>query len=252
MVRKLIKYVVLIFFTAFIVGCQTELSTDKSDENSVSEKIGSKKSEKQVKSELESRFEKAGLIDIQSLNANIFIDLKYASEDNFMHTNVYGTLSKAFLQPEIAEKVNQAQVRLTKIDSSLHLLIYDAARPRSVQQTMWNLLDTVPVYLRVKFVSNPKHGSIHNFGCAVDLTICNDERVPLDMGAGFDDARQIAYPSMESVFLESGELTKEQVANRKLLRRVMLAGQMWNIPSEWWHFNGLTRPAAKEKYQIIE
>ena len=252
MVRKLIKYAVLIFFTAFIVGCETELSTGKSDENSVSEKIGSKKSEKQVESQLEKRFEKAGLIDVQSLNANIFVDLKYASKENFMHTNVYGTLSKAFLQPEIAEKVNQAQIRLTKIDSSLHLLIYDAARPRSVQQTMWNLLDTVPVYLRVKFVSNPKHGSIHNFGCAVDLTICNDERVPLDMGAGFDDARQIAYPSMESVFLESGELTKEQVANRKLLRRVMLAGQMWNIPSEWWHFNGLTRPAAKVKYQIIE
>lgn len=252
MVRKLIKYAVFIFFTSLIVGCETEQSIDKSDESSVSDTVVPKKAEKQVESELEIRFEKAGLIDVQSLNANIFVELKYASEDNFMQTNVYGTLSKAFLQPEIAEKVNQAQVRLTKIDRNLHLLIYDAARPRSVQQKMWDLLDTVPVYLRVKFVSNPKHGSIHNFGCAVDLTICNDEYVPLDMGAGFDDARQIAYPSMESVFLESGELTKEQVANRKLLRRVMLAGQMWNIPSEWWHFNGLARPAAKEKYQIIE
>jgi len=240
------------FLAALIVGCETEQSPVQSENNPISDTIVPKKPKKQVKSELETRFEKAGLIDVQSLNANIFVELKYASDDNFMHTNVYGTLSKAFLQPEIAEKLNQAQLKLTNIDSSLHLLIYDAARPRSVQQTMWDLLDTVPVYLRVKFVSNPKHGSIHNFGCAVDLTICNDERVPLDMGAGFDDARQIAYPSMESIFLESGELTKEQVANRKLLRRVMLAGQMWNIQTEWWHFNGLTRSAAKEKYQIIE
>ena len=194
---------------------------------------------------------RCGLVDVQTLNSNIFVQLKYATTDNFMHQNVYGNLKKAYLQKEIAEKLNRSQQKLSSIDSNLHLLVYDAARPLSAQKIMWKLLDSIPVAKRGKFVSNPANGSIHNFGCAVDLTICTPDTVPLDMGAGFDDARLIAYPEMERVFLDSGLLNKVQIKNRRLLRSVMYAGGFYNIQSEWWHFNGVNRWQAKEKYSVI-
>ena len=200
---------------------------------------------------LERRLIGLGLVDVQSVNPNILVDLKYATTDNFMKTNVYGNLRRAYLQKEVAHKLSAAQYELSKIDGNLHLLVYDAVRPRWVQYKMWNLLDTIPVYKRTKFVSNPKNGSVHNYGAAVDLTICDRSGTPLDMGAGFDDPREIAYPSKESYFLLKGELTDEQITNRQLLRKVMKLAGFYNLQTEWWHFNAMTRNAAKQKYEVI-
>jgi D-alanyl-D-alanine dipeptidase len=133
----------------------------------------------------------------------------------------------------------------------LHLLIYDAVRPVSVQQKMWDALDTIPFEERTKFVSNPASGSIHNYGAAVDLTISDASGNPIDMGAGYDDIRQIAYPRLEEQFLASGELTSEQLENRKLLRKVMGSQGFKNITTEWWHFNACSRNEAKQKYTIL-
>jgi D-alanyl-D-alanine dipeptidase len=56
------------------------------------------------------------------------------------------------------------------------------------------------------------------------------------MGANFDDIREIAYPSKESYYLETGELTQKHIENRKLLRKVMSSQGFWNLSTEWWHF----------------
>jgi D-alanyl-D-alanine dipeptidase len=117
---------------------------------------------------------------------------------------------------------------------------------------MWNALDTLRPSERVKFVSNPINKSLHNYGAAVDLTICNSEGKPLDMGAGFDDIRKIAYPSMEAHFLATGELTEQQIANRSLLRKVMRSQGFRNLPTEWWHFNACSRAEAAKKYALLE
>jgi D-alanyl-D-alanine dipeptidase len=203
------------------------------------------------KDTLEQRLINLGLVDVQALNPDIFVDLKYSSEDNFMKTNVYGKLKKAYLQKEIAEMLSQAQKELTKKNRALHLLVYDAVRPRWVQYKMWDLLDTIPVFRRSKFVSNPRNGSVHNYGAAIDLTICDQNGKPFDMGAKFDEPREIAYPSKEQHFFELGLLNKEQIQNRKLLRQVMKLAGFYNLDTEWWHFNGMTRNAAKERYEII-
>ncbi len=200
---------------------------------------------------LELRLLSLGLVDVQSINSQIKVSLKYNTTDNFMKTNVYGGLKKAFLQKEVAEKLSKAQNELSRIDSTLYLLVYDAVRPLWVQWEMWNLLDSIPVHQRVKFVSNPKNGSLHNYGAAVDLTICDAHGMPLDMGAGFDDPREIAYPSKEAYFLQKGMLTREQIKNRQLLRKVMKSAGFVNIPTEWWHFNAFTRYQAKTKFEIV-
>ena len=192
------------------------------------------------------------LVQVNAFNSLILAELKYATADNFMHRILYDTLKAVYIQKAVALRLAKCQELLTSIDSNLHLLVYDGVRPLSVQWEMWHSLDTIPVSQRVKFVSNPKNGSVHNYGAAVDITICNSLGTPIDMGAGYDDMRQIAYPSLEAQFLASGELTKAQLANRQLLRKVMRSQRFINIPSEWWHFNAFPRAVVKVKYQIVE
>jgi len=208
---------------------------------------------KTEKSELEKRLIQAGLIDVQALDSSIEVDVKYATKDNFMGSVLYDGYDKVYLQPEVAERLSKAQKALQSIDSLLTLLVFDGTRPRSVQQEMWEALDSIPFKERIKFVSNPKNGSIHNYGAAVDLTIMNKySGVLLDMGADYDDLRKIAYPRQEEKFLASGELTELQVQNRKLLRKVMRAGGFWVIETEWWHFNAFSRKKAHEMFEIVE
>ena len=192
------------------------------------------------------------LVDVQLINPSIQIDLKYATKDNFMRKQLYFNIDRVYLQPDVALRLSKCQNLLKKINPNYNLLVYDGVRPLSVQKTMWDALDTIPPVQRGKFVSNPKNGSVHNYGAAVDLTICDKNKVPLDMGAGYDDIREIAYPSKEEYYLKKGLLTHYQVKNRKLLRKVMESQNFKNIPSEWWHFNACSRKEAKLKYKIIE
>jgi len=192
------------------------------------------------------------LVDVQVLSQAIKVDLKYTYSDNFIGDTLYFMIKKAYLQKDVAQKLAEAQRLLTEMNPDLHLLVYDAIRPREVQTRMWVALDSIPVSQRVNFVSNPKNGSIHNYGAAVDLTICDGYGKPLDMGAGFDDIRKIAYPSMERRFLQSGELTQLHIDNRNILRGVMRKAGFSSIPTEWWHFNACSRQTAKAKYKIME
>jgi len=193
-----------------------------------------------------------GLVNIQNLDSSILVDLKYSSTDNFMEKDMYGCLNNCYLQPDVAERLLLCQEYLKKKDSTLTLLLYDGVRPRSVQQYMWDLLD-MPINEKTKFVSNPKKGSLHNFGAAIDITLANAEtKVALDMGADYDEIGIISWPIKEKAMLDSCLLTVEQVDNRKLLRRSLRAGKFFNIQTEWWHFNACYRDSAYIKYKIIE
>ncbi len=204
-----------------------------------------------VITELELNLIDKGLVNVQSLDSNILVDLKYTTTDNFIGKDVYGDFDKAYLQPDVAEKLVKAQNFLKEKDSSLTLLIYDAVRPRSVQQKMWDVLD-MPIEKKVKFVSNPINGSIHNYGAAIDLTIATQSGEPLDMGAGFDDPSPEAWPVKEKQMLAEGRITEQHIKNRQLLRSVMGKAGFFNIQSEWWHFNSCYRVRAKELYEIVE
>ncbi len=191
------------------------------------------------------------LVNVQELNPNIRVRLRYSGINNFLKTNVYGCLSNAYLAPLAAEKLANAQKLLTEKDSTLHLLVWDAVRPRSIQWKMWNMLK-MPLAEKVRYVSNPRNGSVHNYGCAVDLTICNEQGDVLDMGADFDYFGSAANIHSEGSLLTTGTLNYIQVDNRKLLRKVMKEAGFTTITSEWWHFNAMSRNAAAAKYAIVE
>ena len=191
------------------------------------------------------------LVDVTEINTHIKTDLKYATKDNFMGIVLYDTLTKVYLRREVAERLSKCQNYLDSLRPGYALLVFDGVRPQQVQREMWDAMDSVPVYRRGKFVSNPAKGSVHNFGAAVDLTIVDASGKPLDMGAEYDDFREIAFPQHEARFLATGELSRQQVNNRKLLRQVMASQQFRNIPSEWWHFNAYSRIQASHRYKML-
>ena len=194
----------------------------------------------------------AGLIDVHSLDSTILTDLKYASEDNFLNMNLYGQVQNCFLQPEAAQMLVRAQKILKSKHPGLTLLVWDAARPLSVQKVMWRKVKPPPGISKGLLVSNPlRGGSLHNYGCAVDVTIADENGKPLDMGSEFDCFGEIAWPVSEQKLLKDAKLTPGQVTNRKLLRSVMYGAGFWNIQTEWWHFNAMRRETAIARYPVI-
>ena len=134
---------------------------------------------------LHQKFTEYGLVDVLTICPTIQVSLKYASTDNFMGINMYGKLDKAYVVPEIAEMLKKAQFLLQSIHPGFSLLIYDAARPLSIQQKMFNYVKGTP---QEKYIANPgiNGGGYHNYGIAVDLTIIDKNSQPLDMGSEFD------------------------------------------------------------------
>lgn len=197
---------------------------------------------------LEQKLIDAGLVDVQSLDPSIQVELKYASKDNFLKRNVYGGLRKCYLQPEAAEKLAKASTVLQSQRPDLRLRVYDAVRPRSVQFAMWRIVKGTS---QQSYVASPSSGSVHNFGAAVDLTLADEQGTPLDMGTVFDFFGKKAQPRYESQFLASGELSQEQVDNRLLLRNVMIDAGFSIIRNEWWHFNAFPASESRKRFKAV-
>lgn len=197
---------------------------------------------------------KQGLVNIQTIDPSIRVELKYSTYDNFVKKDVYGDLTRAYLQPDVARKLANASAFLKKIKAGYSLLVYDAARPNSVQYILWDALDALKIPERQKsqYVADPRIGSIHNFGCAVDLTVADEKGVPLDMGTPYDFFGPLAYPRSEQLMLQQGKLSPKQIANRNILRQAMKQAGFTVNTTEWWHFDGLSRKNARAKYGMIK
>lgn len=193
----------------------------------------------------------AGLVNIRTIDSSIVVNLKYSTNDNFLGNDIYGDLENAYLQKDVTEKLKMAQLFLKSKFPFYSLIVYDAARPRSIQRIMWDTLK-ISSNEKIKYLSNPKYGSLHNYGAAVDISIVDEKDIVLDMGTKYDCFDELAYPVKENQFLKEGKLSNEQIANRQLLRSVMQKAGFFNIQTEWWHFNSCYRNTAIERYKIIE
>lgn len=200
---------------------------------------------------LEQKLAKYGLVNIREIDSTIVVDLKYSTEDNFLHKNLYGDLKNCYLQKEIAEKLANAQKKLKEKYPYYSIVIFDGVRPLSIQKTMWDELQ-VPENQKDKYVSDPEVGSLHNYGCAVDVSIVNEEGWQMDMGTPYDYFGELGHPIAEDRMIKEGKLSWRQFENRKLLRDVMTQSGFTIISTEWWHFNGSSLKIAGEKYKIVE
>jgi D-alanyl-D-alanine dipeptidase len=204
--------------------------------------------------EIEQKMIAQGLVDIQKISPDILVELKYSTTDNFLNKDVYGDLTRAYLQPEMADRLARAARYLQSIKPGYRLLVYDAARPNSAQYALWDALDAlkIPKSKKTMYVADPQIGSNHNFGCAVDLTVADKNGVPLDMGTKYDFFGPLAYPRAEDEMLKSGKLSTVQIANRNILRTVMTKAGFKVNTTEWWHFDGMSKKQARASYGMIK
>ncbi|MFV0419039.1 MAG: M15 family metallopeptidase [Dysgonomonas sp.] len=200
-------------------------------------------------SKLESYLQKQELVNVGTLDPTIRVDLKYATTDNFTKTILYDNLLNIYLHPLAAQKLVKAQKRLKAIDPKLTLLVYDAVRPLSVQKKMYKVVQGTKY---AAYVANPTRTGLHNYGMAVDLTICDEKGISLDMGTPFDYFGSAAGINKEVELMQRGVLSERQIKNRELLREVMIYAGFMTIRGEWWHFNAVSLNEARRSYKVIE
>jgi zinc D-Ala-D-Ala dipeptidase len=185
------------------------------------------------------------LVDATSVAPDLAVEIKYATTDNFMHKNVYGEMTRCYLRKEAAHKLAAASKALRAMRPDLRLLAYDCARPVRVQQLMWKLVKGTPSQ---PYVADPKTGSMHNYGCAVDLTLADRKGRSLEMGSAFDVTGERAQPRQERALHLAGKLSAQHWTNRLLLRLVMVQAGFIPLDIEWWHFDCVRPGEARGRF----
>lgn len=173
------------------------------------------------------------LVEISKAIPGIKLDIKYATKDNFMRRVMYSQ-ARAFTRAPVVEALKQVQAELKQ--QGLGLKIYDAYRPYAVTVAFFKMTPDT------NFVANPKLGSKHNRGCAIDLSIIDLKTgKELDMPTPFDSFSRKAASAYT-------DLPADQIKNRELLKAVMLAHGFTALKTEWWHFdfNGW------QKYELLD
>lgn len=192
-----------------------------------------------------------GFVRLLDYDSSFVVNLKYATADNFTRANLYGFYDDVFLQEEIVRDLCRAQRLLKAIDSGMSLVVFDGARPRSVQYTMWEQVNASGK-TKVRFLADPEKISMHNMGLAVDVGIVLQDGSLLDMGTEFDFIGELAYPCLQDYFLEKGLLGYNHVNNRDILSGVMTEAGFNANRYEWWHFSKYTKDYAIANYPVIE
>lgn len=177
------------------------------------------------------------------------VDLRYATPNNFVGHDLYGTLDCAWLHRLAAEGLERAASLLAREAPGHRLLVLDALRPHRVQVQLWDFLEGTDLR---QYVADPARGSIHSFGMALDATIVDARGRELDMGSGFDEMTAMSHPKLEAMHLAEGRLGPRQVANRELLRRTLAHGGFRGIDNEWWHFEMLDRQHVRQTFTRVD
>ena len=169
-------------------------------------------------------FRKPDLVELVTIDPLIHLDIRYASEKNFLSTPVY-TQARAFMQRTAAEALVRVLHKLQPLGYGL--LIHDAYRPWYVTKIFW---DATPSEGKI-FVADPQKGSKHNRGCAVDLTLYDlATGQPIEMPGLYDEMSPRSFPNFPGG-------TSLQRWHRDLLRRAMESEGFTVNEDEWWHFD---------------
>jgi D-alanyl-D-alanine dipeptidase len=164
------------------------------------------------------------LVEVIKLDPTIRLDIRYATTNNFLSTPMYSQ-SRAFLERPAAEAL--ARVQRSLKPQGYGLLIHDAYRPWYVTRMFW---DATPDDKKI-FVADPKQGSRHNRGCAVDLTLYDLKTgAAVTMPSGYDEMSKRAYADYP-------DGTPQEREHRAVLRRAMEKEGFTVYPQEWWHFD---------------
>lgn len=162
------------------------------------------------------------MVDIGKTIPSIIFDLRYASSNNFLHKKIYPTLNTSFLRADAEDALKKVQAELNQ--KGLGIKIFDAYRPYAATEMMWELVKDD------RYAADPKKGSGHNRGIAVDLTIIDlKTKEELAMGTGFDNFTDSAHHDFNA-------FPAEVLENRLLLKSIMEKYGFKALETEWWHY----------------
>ena len=179
----------------------------------------------------------------------VAIEMRYAGTGNFTGRNLYGPFNRLFLHKRAYDKLKAAIALLKHDHPGYRFVLFDGTRPRSVQSVLWEKVAGTP---QEKYVADPKKGSLHNFGLAIDLSVQDDKGRELDMGTPYDSFTPLAEPALEPQNQAEGKLTSSQLANRMILRKAMEEAGFKVLPEEWWHFDALPADIVRRQFTIVE
>ena len=174
------------------------------------------------------------MVDLKQRMPNIVLDLRYAGSNNFMKEKLYPVITTTYLRKAATDSLFKIQKQLKEM--GLGLKIFDAYRPYSVTEKMW-----LPVQ-DDRYAADPKKGSGHNRGVAVDLTlIYSATGEALNMGTDFDNFTDTAHHAFTN-------LPEDILQNRLLLKKIMEQHGFKALDTEWWHYS---LPNAKD-FELLD
>ena len=172
------------------------------------------------------------LVDVKTEIPRVGIDVRYATNDNFVGEPLYPT-EKVLLREPAAEALAGVQGDLE--GRGLGLKVFDGYHPYSVTERMWNIVRDP------RYVADPAEGSRHNRGAAVDVTLVDKSGEELPMPTGYDDFTEKAHQDYM-------DLPADVVRNREILRRAMERHGFEAFLTEWWHYDY----RGYERYEILD
>ncbi|EJL65783.1 M15 family metallopeptidase [Flavobacterium sp. CF136] len=175
-------------------------------------------------------------VNLKDYSKDFVYDMKYATDDNFLKAKVYDC-AECFLRLKTVEALIAANKDFMK--KGYKIKLFDCYRPLSIQKKMWEIVSNP------EYVADPKKGSIHNRGGAVDISIVDTAGKEVDMGTPFDFFGIQAGHNYT-------KLSKKVLSNRKYLKKVMVKNGFNSFDSEWWHYNlktGLQDKVSNQKWK---
>lgn len=163
----------------------------------------------------------APLVEVPALVPDALVDLRYATSDNFMKKQVYPKGARCLLVEPAARQLAKAATALR--EQGLRLRLYDCYRPRSVQWELWKVMP------RPGYVADPRTGSHHNRGAAVDVGLAAADGGAVELPSGYDFFGPAGHHGYQG---ESAEAR----ANRERLKAAMEAAGFRPNRLEWWHY----------------
>jgi D-alanyl-D-alanine dipeptidase len=179
----------------------------------------------------------------------VSLDLRYSGVRNICGRDLYFGEKEAWLHFEAAAALGRAAHALAMRHPGWRFRVYDASRPVSVQRQLFAAVAGTP---QQAYVADPDHGSVHNYGFAVDLGLEDAAGVEQDLGTPFDTLDPLAQPQLERTFFLQGKLLARQLNLRRALRTSMNRGGFTQNPLEWWHFELRSLDQVKGIYPLIQ
>jgi zinc D-Ala-D-Ala dipeptidase len=161
------------------------------------------------------------LVDIGTVAPGIRLDIRYATADNFTKTVLYPE-ARCRLRQAVALRLARVQTALAA--RGLGLKVFDCYRPPSIQWKLWKLVPDP------RYVADPRRGSRHSRGAAIDLTLVDAKGNELPMPTPYDAAGEKSHRNYN-------KLPADLIRNRATLERAMTREGFLPMPTEWWHFD---------------